>query len=395
MIGLNIDKSGIFIEAGLIDLVLIWPNTGQLESIGVPANPRYILEKGSTDLDNSIKDDPGYLLAHPLVVFPHAGNYILIEGNMRRQSCVNNGMKQAPCLVLHPDTPSEKLITYMLKGNISYGKWDYDLLNNHFSIDHLSYVGLELPEINLDDHPSMSDNEDNSAADPEAKLTLHFKGNLGEYDNIKKEIEKLIAKAKTMEEQKEKKKSNRGRKRKYTAAMGLQMAEIYGMGRAKVEEICKQFEISTATFFQWQIDFPEFSDAISHFKNARRENIGDMALNGLELLLTKHEFEEVQTEYETYIDPVTKQEKAKVIGIKKTKKFVMPSQAMVKFALINVKDKEWKDSSHIDHTSGGEALGFSTFLMQTKAKLEKPAEEGKPEEAKVENVDYYVPTHRE
>lgn len=185
---LNFDNSNpdaIFVFGGLIKLVEIYPNTGQIK--GVPKNPRYILEKGVEDLQNSIKDDPGYLMAHPLVLFPYAGAYVAIEGNMRREACVANGMIEVPALVLNPKTPVEKLIAYIMKGNISYGKFDYDILANEYVIEDLNYWGMELPEIEVEPQA-----EPETDREPEVTITLKFRGHIDKFDLIKDRIETII-----------------------------------------------------------------------------------------------------------------------------------------------------------------------------------------------------------
>lgn len=180
---------------------------------------------------------------------------------------------------------------------------------------------------------------------------------------------------------------------KYSNKLALEIAEIYGMGKATIEEICTRFDITKTTFFDWIKKKPYFSDSIELYKEQRRQNIGDMALNALELLLTKHEYTEEKIEYETYVDPVTKAEKQKVVSVSRTKKFIMPNQAMTKFALINAKKDEWKDSSHIDHTTKGESMGFGSFLQQTKP-LTDDDKSVKPL-IDVEEMEVYVPDHRE
>jgi len=193
-----------------------------------------------------------------------------------------------------------------------------------------------------------------------------------------------------MEENKEKKKSNAGRKTKYSVKLGNEIAEIYGMGRATVEEICKQFLISHDTFFSWKKKFPEFSDTIAHYEFIRRQNIGAMALNGLAILLEKHEYTEEKTIYETYMDGGA--QKTRVVGIQRTKKFTLPNARMVEYALNNIKPDEYKNASHIDHTSKGESLGFGTFLQQT-----KPKDSGNhtpPHKVDIEEEETYVPDHR-
>jgi len=93
---------------------------------------------------------------------------------------------------------------------------------------------------------------------------------------------------------------------KYNKKLGLQIAELYGMGKAKVVEICERFGINPDTFYDWKKNKPDFSDAISHYENLRLSNLAGMALDGLEVLLNGKTFTERKIIYETYYDPKTK-----------------------------------------------------------------------------------------
>lgn len=184
------DKTTHFVIAyqQMIKTVDIDLNTGQIP--GLPQNPRYILEKGQNDLKNSIQEDPEFLLANPLVVIPYAHVYVVIAGNMRLQACIEIGIFEVPCIVLNPNTPIEKLKRFMVKDNILYGKHDWDILANEFEAVELEHWGLELPDIESDSDGSAS--SDDKLKDPEIKLTIHFKGNLDQYDRIKARVEDLV-----------------------------------------------------------------------------------------------------------------------------------------------------------------------------------------------------------
>lgn len=191
----------------------------------------------------------------------------------------------------------------------------------------------------------------------------------------------------------ENKKSKAGRKTKYSKALGMQIAEAYGLGRSNIAEICTHFLISHDTFFSWKKKFPEFSDSIAHYENIRRQNLGQMALSGLALLLEKHEFTEEKTIYETYTEDGT--QKLRVVGIQKTKKFTLPNARMVEYALNNIKPEEFKNASHIDHTTKGESLSFGHFLQQTKPTASKDEAPGHTVAFEGEAEDVYIPDHRE
>lgn len=105
---------------------LIDCNDGQVA--GLPRNPRKISDKMFERLKRSLTQSPEMLGLRPLIVFPHAGRYVAIGGNMRLLAVKDMGWEEVPCNVLSPDTPSEKLAEYTIKDNNAYGEDDMDIL---------------------------------------------------------------------------------------------------------------------------------------------------------------------------------------------------------------------------------------------------------------------------
>ena len=90
-----------------IRLDQIEANKGQLskfdpvsgEQIGLPKNPRWIRDTRYKALKKSITDDPEYLNYNPLKVYSlkcvgRDGKYIVVDGNHRRQACIDLGFEE-------------------------------------------------------------------------------------------------------------------------------------------------------------------------------------------------------------------------------------------------------------------------------------------------------------
>ena len=146
-------KKGISIsESRLISLDLLDPNSGQIE--GVPANPRYLSNKGYRKLKRSIKKNPELLSYRELLVYPYAdGRYIIIGGNSRYRALVELKYKEAPCKVLDKGTDIEQLKRYILIDNHSSGEWETTLLAEGWTQLEIDDIGLdiELPDLTSDD----------------------------------------------------------------------------------------------------------------------------------------------------------------------------------------------------------------------------------------------------
>lgn len=111
----------------LTDLEL---NRGQVK--GLPSNPRQWGKGELANLVKSIRETPELLEARGLIVWPYAGKYVILGGNMRFSALREMNAVDAPCMVMPEDTPIEKLREIVIKDNGAFGSWDYDMLANEW-----------------------------------------------------------------------------------------------------------------------------------------------------------------------------------------------------------------------------------------------------------------------
>ena len=105
------------------------PNTGQMEAIGVHANPRQISESDYQKLLKSMraKNMTGLL---PLKVYQYNDEWIVLGGNMRLRAMQELGIESVSCIVVPKGTDAETLNEFIIKDNSTYGEWDMDALAN-------------------------------------------------------------------------------------------------------------------------------------------------------------------------------------------------------------------------------------------------------------------------
>ena len=128
----------------IININLIDFNQGQLN--GLKANPRYINEKKYKQLVKSIKECPEMLEYRGLLVYPYDnGRYIAIGGNMRLRAMSELNIKECHCEVLDSKIKVEQLNEILIKDNLGYGSWDFDLIANEWETNLLSDWGFDLP----------------------------------------------------------------------------------------------------------------------------------------------------------------------------------------------------------------------------------------------------------
>ena len=145
-------------------------NDGQIP--GVPANPRFIKDDRFAALVVSLRDDPEFMSARPLLVYPLSDStYVVIGGNMRLQGCRQLKWETVPCWVIPASTPAEKLRAYVIKDNQAFGQDDWDKLSNEWDHDELKAWGMITPADWDDNDPEP---ESNSATDEGWWLNIKF-----------------------------------------------------------------------------------------------------------------------------------------------------------------------------------------------------------------------------
>ena len=113
-------------------------------------NPRLIKDQKFKKLVESIKEFPEMLKLRPIVVDE---NNIILGGNMRYKACIEAGLKEL--YVIQADDLTEKQKKeFIIKDNVGFGEWDWDILANEFDNSQLNEWGLdvwETKDIDLDE----------------------------------------------------------------------------------------------------------------------------------------------------------------------------------------------------------------------------------------------------
>ena len=106
-----------------------------------PDNPRIIKDDKYKKLVQSIKEFPDMLEKRPLVVDE---NMKILGGNMRLRACMELRMKDVPVIVAKGWTDEQKR-EFIIKDNLPYGEWDWDILANQWDKQELDDWGMDLP----------------------------------------------------------------------------------------------------------------------------------------------------------------------------------------------------------------------------------------------------------
>jgi len=121
-----------------------------------PNNPRILKDDKFAKLTQSIKDFPQMLEIRPIVV---NDDMIVLGGNMRLKACKEAGLKEVP-VVKVSDLTEEQQREFIIKDNVGFGEWDWDLLANEWDTDLLEDWGLDIDFASDDDNEGLTDEDD-------------------------------------------------------------------------------------------------------------------------------------------------------------------------------------------------------------------------------------------
>lgn len=140
----------------IVTITQVVPNT---------SNPRIIKDDKFKKLVKSIQEFPQMLELRPIVV---DANMVVLGGNMRLKACKAAGLTEVP-IVIADNLTEEQQAEFIIKDNVGFGEWDWDLLANEWDEELLQEWGLDLP---FDNTPVLEAEEDDYEAPSEIKTDI-------------------------------------------------------------------------------------------------------------------------------------------------------------------------------------------------------------------------------
>jgi|TARA_R110000796_G_scaffold203066_1_gene319406 ParB-like chromosome segregation protein Spo0J len=111
-----------------------------------PVNPRSINNIKFKKLVKSIKEFPEMLKLRPIVVNNEMG---ILGGNMRYKACQELNLKDV-WIIKADNLTDEQMKQFVIKDNVGFGDWDWDILANSWDVTELKDWGLEIPKFDID-----------------------------------------------------------------------------------------------------------------------------------------------------------------------------------------------------------------------------------------------------
>jgi DNA modification methylase len=110
-----------------------------------PNNPRLIKDDKFEKLVKSIKEFPKMLDIRPIVVNK---DMIVLGGNMRLKACKEAGLKEVT-IIFADDLTEEEQKQFIIKDNVGFGEWDWDMIANEWDAEQVEEWGLDIPEFSI------------------------------------------------------------------------------------------------------------------------------------------------------------------------------------------------------------------------------------------------------
>ncbi len=137
-----------------------------------PVNPRIIKDFKFKKLVKSIKEFPEMLKLRPIVVNSEMG---ILGGNMRYKACKEVGLKEV--YIIKADNLTDNQIEqFIIKDNVGFGQWDWDMLANQWDTQLLSDWGLDVLELeeNFDEGEISEDDNVNEKNEVVINLSMPY-----------------------------------------------------------------------------------------------------------------------------------------------------------------------------------------------------------------------------
>ena len=103
-------------------------------------NPRIVNKAKFEKLKKSIQDFPEMLNLRPLILNK---DNVILGGNMRYKAIVELGYSEVP-IIRAEDLTERQAQEFIIKDNLSFGDWDWDILANEWDSVELAEWGLDV-----------------------------------------------------------------------------------------------------------------------------------------------------------------------------------------------------------------------------------------------------------
>jgi DNA modification methylase len=140
-------------------------------------NPRIIKDYKFKQLVKSIKEFPEMLKLRPIVV---NSEMVVLGGNMRLKACKEAGLTEV-WILKADELTEEQQREFIVKDNVGFGEWDWDVLANEWNNQQLEDWGLDLLPFEEDEVLEAKEDDFDTTPPEIAKTVLGDLYEIGEH----------------------------------------------------------------------------------------------------------------------------------------------------------------------------------------------------------------------
>jgi hypothetical protein len=135
----------------------------------------------------SIKDFPEMLKLRPIVINL---DKMVLGGNMRLKAAIDAGLKEVPVVIADLSKEQEK--EFIIKDNLGFGQWDWDIIANEWDTDKLSEWGLDV--INMEEFYGEETFDENKDTTEDDNVLINLTMPYDQYELMQDDFQKFIKK---------------------------------------------------------------------------------------------------------------------------------------------------------------------------------------------------------
>jgi hypothetical protein len=111
-------------------------------------NPRFIRDEKFKKLVSSLAEFPKMMELRPIVIDE---NNVILGGNMRYRALMELGILEVPdnWIKKASDLTDTQKREFLLKDNVGFGEWDWDIIADQWQTDEVTAWGLDIPDLSL------------------------------------------------------------------------------------------------------------------------------------------------------------------------------------------------------------------------------------------------------
>lgn len=155
-----------------------------------PNNPRIIKDEKYKKLVESLRTFPKMLALRPIIV---DNDNVILGGNMRYKALQELKYKNIPdeWVKRADDLTEDEKKEFLIKDNVGFGEWDYDILANEWEVDKLEEWGVDLPNFDVQEIDYSDKNKEVDTDFLDQKYNFKLEYSEEEYLLLKEKIQEL------------------------------------------------------------------------------------------------------------------------------------------------------------------------------------------------------------